>query len=135
MRIWSALPDGIQTIKNTDGTISIASPNGPIVTLGINDTSISAEKLARNSVTTEKIADGAVTGTKINQMGALTNQVLKWDGTKWSALGTGINGPVFSLATDGSDVYVGGSFTLAGGIAARSAGIQRHCHGARRISR
>src|SRR5206468_924397 len=39
----SALPDGIQTIKNTDGTISIASPNGPIVTLGINDTSISAQ--------------------------------------------------------------------------------------------
>jgi hypothetical protein len=80
----SALPDGVQTIQNVDGTISIVNPNGPIVTLGINDTSISNRKLARDAVSTDKIQDGAVTGAKINQMGALTNQVLKWDGTKWS---------------------------------------------------
>lgn len=81
----SALPDGIQTVQNVDGTISIVNPSGPLVTLGINDTSISTRTLARNAVTTEKITDGAVTGEKINQMGALTNQVLKWDGIKWSA--------------------------------------------------
>ncbi len=80
----SALPDGIQTIQNLDGTIAIQNASGPIVTLGVADTSISTRKLARNSVTTDKIVTGAVTGDKINQMGALTNQVLKWDGTKWS---------------------------------------------------
>ena len=80
----SALPDGVQTIQNVDGTISIQNSSGPIVTLGVADTSITSRKLARNAVTTEKIENGAVTGDKINQMGALTNQILKWDGTRWS---------------------------------------------------
>ena len=80
----SALPDGIQTIQNIDGTIAIQNASGPIVTIGVADTSITTQKLARNSVTTDKIVTGAVTGDKINQMGALTNQILKWDGTKWS---------------------------------------------------
>jgi hypothetical protein len=80
----SSLPDGVQTIQNIDGTISIQNPNGPIVTIGVADSGINTRQLARNAVTTEKISNGAVTGEKINQMGAFTNQVLKWDGTKWS---------------------------------------------------
>ncbi len=80
----SSMPDGVQTIQNVDGTISIQNSSGPIVTLGINDTSITNSKLARNSVSTINLQDASVTGAKINQMGAFTNQVLKWDGTKWS---------------------------------------------------
>lgn len=90
----SSLPDGILGIQNIDGTIVVQNPNGPLVTIGVADTSISEQKLARNAVstdkiqnfavTTDKIQNSAVTGEKINQMGALTNQVLKWDGTKWS---------------------------------------------------
>ena len=53
------------------------------------------------------------------------NYVAKWDGTVWSALGTGtangVNGYVHSLAVAGNgDVYAGGEFDQAGGIAARS---------------
>jgi len=32
----------------------------------------------------------------------------------------GVNGPVYALATDENDVYVGGSFTVAGGVGARN---------------
>src|SRR5262249_16258885 len=39
----------------------------------------------------------------------------KWDGSAWSALGSGLNGSVSALALSGSDLYVGGAFTKAGG--------------------
>lgn len=44
--------------------------------------------------------------------------VAKWDGTSWSALGTGINQSVSALAVSGSDLYVGGAFDTAGGVSA-----------------
>lgn len=55
--------------------------------------------------------------------GAAANRVARWSGTAWSSLGTvfgnGVNGPVAVLAVAGNgDVYVGGSFTQAGGAAA-----------------
>ncbi len=45
--------------------------------------------------------------------------VAKWDGSRWTALGSGLGGPyvhpiVFALAVSGSNVYAGGSFTMAG---------------------
>ena len=51
------------------------------------------------------------------------NQVARWDGTNWSALGAGIIGKmtlgrVVGMALNGSDLYVGGTFTNAGGITA-----------------
>ncbi len=36
----------------------------------------------------------------------------------WSALGTGTDGNVYALAVIGSDLYVGGAFTTAGGVSA-----------------
>lgn len=80
----TTLPDGVLGIQNLDGTILVQNPGGPMVTIGVADSGISERKLARNAVSTDKIQNSAVTGDKINQMGALTNQVLKWDGTKWS---------------------------------------------------
>ena len=56
--------------------------------------------------------------------GAVANQVARWDGTNWSALGLGIVGKVpvvgrvAALALNGSDLYVGGAFTNAGGVTA-----------------
>ncbi len=79
----SANPQGIRTIQNTDGTISITQPRGPTVTLNITDTSISTRTLARGAVITEKIGDTAVTSDKLNRMGAISGQVLKWNGTRW----------------------------------------------------
>jgi beta-propeller uncharacterized protein DUF5122 len=56
------------------------------------------------------------------------NCVATWNGSTWSALGSGLGyypaslgvPQAFALATGGSSVYVGGYFTSAGGISARS---------------
>ncbi len=44
--------------------------------------------------------------------------IAKWNGTSWSALGSGIDGQVSALAVSGGDLYAGGSFTNAGGVGA-----------------
>src|SRR5207249_171889 len=45
----------------------------------------------------------------------IANHIAKWNGTSWSALGSGMNGDVRALAVSGSDLYAGGYFTTAGG--------------------
>jgi len=49
--------------------------------------------------------------------GHAANSIAKWDGSTWSALGSGMNqdGYVVALAVSGSDLYAGGYFTTAGG--------------------
>ena len=46
------------------------------------------------------------------------NNIAKWNGTEWSALGSGLNISVYALAAAGNDLYVGGNFWAAGGISA-----------------
>ncbi|MCA8975922.1 MAG: hypothetical protein KDC98_14465, partial [Planctomycetes bacterium] len=51
----------------------------------------------------------------------VVNGIARWDGTAWQPLGSGMNGPVFSLAvTPARDLIAGGAFTLAGGVAANN---------------
>ncbi len=64
--------------------------------------------------------------------GSIVNNVAKWDGSEWSALGDGLTGgnnppgEVWAMAVydDGSGVgealYVGGDFTVAGNVAAET---------------
>ncbi len=51
---------------------------------------------------------------------AAADRIAKWNGTKWSALGTTPlgNGSVFAIETHGAKVYAGGNFVNAGGKAA-----------------
>jgi hypothetical protein len=58
-----------------------------------------------------------------NAGGSTANYIARWDGSSWSALGSGMGGGdgyphVFALAVSGSDLYAGGGFTTAGGSAA-----------------
>jgi hypothetical protein len=61
-----------------------------------------------------------------NAGGVPVNNIAKWDGTKWSALGSGVtnNGNVYAqaLAFDPStnSLYVGGQFNNAGGVSVNS---------------
>jgi trimeric autotransporter adhesin len=54
---------------------------------------------------------------------AVANQIARWNGTNWSALGAGIVGKmtigrVAAVALNGPDLYIGGTFTNAGGVTA-----------------
>jgi hypothetical protein len=53
------------------------------------------------------------------------NYIVKWDGTGWSPLGSGMNygnpgAVVYALAVSGSNLYAGGIFTNAGGVLANN---------------
>jgi hypothetical protein len=64
-------------------------------------------------------------GDFTNAGGISANYIAKWDGSSWSALSTGVGGGSFvsgpsvaALGVSSSNVYAGGSFTIAGAIAA-----------------
>src|SRR5580765_4860694 len=57
-------------------------------------------------------------GTFTGVGGVIANHIAKWNGSSWSALGSGMNSNVLALAVSGSNVYAGGNFTTAGGSAA-----------------
>jgi hypothetical protein len=51
----------------------------------------------------------------------LANGIAMWNGTKWSAIGTGVNGWINAIAiADNGDIYVGGDFSVAGGVQAKN---------------
>jgi len=50
--------------------------------------------------------------------GLIVNHIVKWDGTHWSALGTGMNDRVTTVAFHDGFLYAGGWFTTAGGVPA-----------------
>jgi hypothetical protein len=47
--------------------------------------------------------------------GAAANYIAQWNGTNWSAMGSGMNNSVQTLAVLGSTLYAGGQFTTANG--------------------
>jgi len=46
----------------------------------------------------------------------MTNGMTRWDGSSFNAVGTGLNSHGWALQTDGTNLFVGGEFTTAGGI-------------------
>jgi hypothetical protein len=65
-----------------------------------------------------------VGGTFLTAGDVGANRIARWDGMHWSALGSGVDGPVSALAVfdDGSGpaLYVGGTFYSADGVVVRS---------------
>ncbi len=58
-----------------------------------------------------------VGGSFTSAGGVTVNNIAKWNGTSWSAIGGGVNGNVNTLHIDSSgNIYAGGDFTQAGGI-------------------
>jgi hypothetical protein len=51
--------------------------------------------------------------------GGSARNIAKWNGSSWSPLGSGTNGPVRAIAVDRmGNIYAGGDFTVAGGVSA-----------------
>jgi hypothetical protein len=64
-------------------------------------------------------------GTITQAGGAAMNRIAKWNGTSWSALGAGLSGAgapeVYALAVGAhGELYAGGNFSAAGGVAANN---------------
>ena len=51
---------------------------------------------------------------------APANYIVKWNGTSWSSLGSGMDWEVYALAAYEGKLYVGGGFSMAGGNVANS---------------
>ena len=46
--------------------------------------------------------------------GVDAENIAKWNGSVWSALGSGVDGAVYALAVSGGDLYAGERFTARG---------------------
>lgn len=73
-------------------------------------------------------SDVYVGGEFTSAGGVSVNYVAKWNGSAWSALGSGQNNGVsfrnvYALGINGNDVYVGGSFNVAGGLSLGAGGV------------
>lgn len=51
----------------------------------------------------------------INNVPVILTHLAKWDGSAWTPLGAGVNNQVNTLLAEGDQLYVGGTFTTAGG--------------------
>jgi len=97
---WSALGEGLGGASDQTAAFALAAQqtgDGPRLTVGGHFTEAGGRAAAH---------------------------VAQWDGTNWSALGAGTDAPVHALcvfddrAGDGETLYVGGTFTHAGGVPA-----------------
>src|SRR5579859_1653877 len=97
---------------------SIAAWNGK------NWLSVGSGITSRNGATVYALAmDSAgniyAGGMFTNAGGITASNVAKWDGSNWTALGTGVDATISTLAVDGSGIlYAGGQFKTAGGVSA-----------------
>src|SRR5205807_10530800 len=64
----------------------------------------------------DKLCDG---GTFTQADGLAANRIALWNGPSWSTLGMGLSSNVNAIACVGSTLFVGGTFTNAGGTTAK----------------
>jgi hypothetical protein len=57
-----------------------------------------------------------VGGTFTTAGGVTVNNIAKWDGTTWTAIGSGTNGDVNALTVYNGNLYAAGNFTVADGV-------------------
>lgn len=79
---------------------------------GLND---SVWVLCVDSAQNKLYAGGFFTQTGLGQP---AKHIAEWNGTSWQEIGGGANNFVLSMFAKDSNLYVGGAFTQAGGIAA-----------------
>ena len=60
------------------------------------------------------VGGGFTSVTNTGNTSVSASRIAQWNGSEWSALGSGVNLAVRALALSGTNLYVGGSFTIAG---------------------
>jgi len=68
----------------TTSTIANGDVTGPFSNLQLKAAVVTNTELAANAVGTNNLINGAVTAVKINNMGAGTGQILRFNGTNWA---------------------------------------------------
>ncbi|MBU2051433.1 MAG: hypothetical protein KKH61_20990 [Gammaproteobacteria bacterium] len=135
---WNALNGGVNSNvralavgKNGEvyagGTFTSANSTSPAASVlayfdGTEWVNIATAMTGTNILALAVAPDGTLyaggTFTVLNGVNA--NYIAKWDGTTWTALGTGLNSAVNGIAVaPNGDVYAVGDFTTAGGISRR----------------
>ncbi len=66
---------GIAGVQNTDGTIAVTNPNGPVATIGVAPGGITATQLADNAVVGSKLGTGVVSAPKIEDGSVLSTKI------------------------------------------------------------
>ena len=103
------LPDDYLLVNNVAGWNGQWFALGSGANVGVNSTASAVEPSGGNVY---------VGGGFTMAGGAPANNIARWNGASWSALGSGVNGLVIDIAAAGDVVYAGGTFTTAGGALA-----------------
>ena len=98
-----ALATPVEAVVADQPDPGTASFNGAVRTV----LSVGATTYVGGDFTAANTASGSVPRARVAAIDTATGQLLPFD--------PGANGPVWSLAADGTDVYLGGSFTAVGG--------------------
>jgi hypothetical protein len=78
----SGVFSNLQIKPGVVGTTELA--DNAVTSVKIADGAVGTTELASNAVTTAKINNGAITAAKLDNMGAASGQILKWNGTTWA---------------------------------------------------
>jgi hypothetical protein len=77
---------------------------------------VNSDVWALEVLNSDLYAGGSFTmATNGNGVATTANRIAQWNGTNWSALGSGTDDVVWTLAVSGNEIYAGGNFTTAGG--------------------
>lgn len=111
-----ALATGVLVLATSaQAQISNANEFGPDNWIAIGDGIRGANGEVVDTVT--DATGNLYVGGNFNVIGdVVANGIAKWDGKAWSALGSGMDDQVITLAVSGTNLYAGGVFTTAGGV-------------------
>jgi hypothetical protein len=96
----------------TSGSQANGDLQGTFINLQIKPNAVTDVEIANNAVRNIHIENSTITGAKLDDMGAVNGQVLKWNGSLW-APGTDLSAGINILSGQGIDVVANGNvFTV-----------------------
>ncbi|MCG3165400.1 MAG: hypothetical protein POELPBGB_01163 [Bacteroidia bacterium] len=74
-----------------------------------------------NTLAVDQINNVLYAGGEFTTAGGISaSKIAKWTGSAWEAMGTGVNGNVYSMLFNNGKLYIGGTFNSVDGVAANN---------------